>query len=186
VFAFADPFLLVVHRLQVTSNNLNEPTATSIHGLDVLALHRNKTNTSKHIPTAQQLVPHVQILNQPRFSSNNKQTSNQVTSTHSQRVKRRRTSQLCSPSRLGFYSPRSKTILRDAKMKYRIYVATQVAFPTTVQALENAVTNYNLSGDEYATETESEREDISVIDAGRVQVVSPESFCSYIHNDISI
>jgi hypothetical protein len=57
-------------------------------------------------------------------------------------------------------------------MKYRIYIATQVAFPTTTQALENAVLKYNMSGDEYAAETESERDEIPLANTGRLQVVS--------------
>jgi hypothetical protein len=66
--------------------------------------------------------------------------------------------------------------LKEAKMKYRIYIATQVAFPTTAQALENAVMKYNMSGDEYATETESDRNEVPVADTGRLQVVS---LCMY-------
>jgi hypothetical protein len=64
-------------------------------------------------------------------------------------------------------------------MKYRIYIATQVAFPTTAQALENAVMKYNMSGDEFAVETESERENIPVADTGRLQVVSTFCICAY-------
>jgi hypothetical protein len=63
-------------------------------------------------------------------------------------------------------------------MKYRIYIATKVAFPTTAQALENAVMKYNSSGDEYAAETESERDEIPVADTGRIQVVS---LSMYVH-----
>jgi hypothetical protein len=161
-----------------------ESTVRSVHGSNVLALHRAKSGTAHNIPTVQQLTPHAQILNQSLSpvslnrtaqsevsSSSNSQTSNQVQSKHTHKS-RRRSSHFQSPAKLGFYSPRSKTILRDAKMKYRIFIATQCAFPTTAQALESAVVKYSLSGEEYAAETESDREDIPIADTGRLQVVS--------------
>jgi hypothetical protein len=78
----------------------------------------------------------------------------------------------CSPARLGYYSPRSKSILREAKLKYRIYIATQVAFPTTAQSIEHAAIKYNTTCDEYAVDVDVNRAALPPIDAGRLQVVS--------------
>jgi hypothetical protein len=159
------------------------PTAASANSSNVLALHRAKAGNSQKTLTPQQLATCAQALNQnqpvtlshntPQSepSSSESWTPNQIKSKKNHQLKRR-PSQFQSPSRLGYYSPRSKSILKEAKMKYRIYIATQVAFPTTAQALEQAVSKYNLSGDEYAAETESERDEIPLFDTGRLQVVS--------------
>jgi hypothetical protein len=90
---------------------------------------------------------------------------------------RQRPVKVHSPAKLGFYSPRSKSILKDAKRGYRLFIATKVAFPTTAQAFEHGVITYNISADDYAAETGSEREDIPVPDTGRLQVVY---FCVHI------
>jgi hypothetical protein len=162
------------------------PIVTSVNGSNVLASHRAKSGNSPNTLTPQQLATYAQALNQNQLvtlshnaawsgsnssSSTPSWTPNQVQFKSVPKT-RKRCSQIQTPSSLGFYSPRSKSILKDAKMKYRIYIATQVAFPTTVQALENAVIKYNMSGDEYATDTDSERDQIPLVDAGRLQVVS--------------
>jgi hypothetical protein len=84
----------------------------------------------------------------------------------------RRSPAISTPANLGYYSPRSKSILKEAKLKYRIYIATTIAFPTTAQAIEHGAIKYNLTCDEYATDTESERGALPPIDTGRIQVVS--------------
>jgi hypothetical protein len=174
-----------------TITHANIPTVASVNRSNVLALHKAKYGNSQNTPTPQQLVTYAQTLSQNQqvasphnnthsgsSSSTESQRLNQVKSKSGHKLPKRRCSQFPSPSKLGFYSPRSKSILKEAKMKYRIYIATKIAFPTTAQALENAVIKYNLSGDEYATETESEREEIPAFDTGRLQVVS---LCAYMH-----
>jgi hypothetical protein len=174
-------------RLRITSVEVGSTGVTN-----VLALHKAKNGNTQNIPTTQQLSthmtsmtssnnhpvnvpfstshPHLQSTRTDNLSPNSSsQRSHHARLTHKSR---RRSGLESTPAQLGFYSPRSKSILRDAKMKYRIYVATETPFPTTAQSLECATKSYNMSSDEYARDTDTDREIIPAADRGRLQVVS--------------
>jgi hypothetical protein len=178
--------------------SINPALSTSNNISNVLAIHRAKGGNSQGIPLLEQLSAHRQSLNrESSMSSTDSAVHSRALISHSSEspsssesyhlrktvangtYRSRRRSMQYHTSQLGYYSPRSKSILRDAKMKYRIYIATEMPFPTTAQAFECASKKYNLSSDEYATDTETERENLPSVDRGRLQVVSFLQFEAY-------
>ena len=62
---------------------------------------------------------------------------------HSQK-RRRLTHSIGSskPNQLSFYSPTSKRILISAKLKHRLFIATQIGFPDTKVQYNTAIREY--------------------------------------------
>jgi hypothetical protein len=149
---------------------------TGMHNTSIVTNHDTSSTSSSSTASAP---ASVQQYTTPGSSADSSKSSNYHLYRSRRYQKRRHNSiQPHGPSRLGFYSPRSKSILKEAKIKYRIYIATETAFPTTAQALENALKKYGESSDEYTTstsadtETEGELRDVPDVDTGRLQVVS--------------
>jgi hypothetical protein len=156
--------LLENNILHGSSNHQEAPSSNT------LQTHTPSTSISS---TAHTQVANTQIATETRRSSS---TDSFNTRNPSKSTRMHKTGQ-SSPAKLGFYSPRSKSILKEAKLKYRIYIATNTAFPTTAQAIENAAIKYNSTCDEYAADIETDRGSLPPIDTGRLQVVR---FCMHI------
>jgi hypothetical protein len=172
------------------SGNPTNGLSNSIGASNVLHLHRSKSKQS--IPSNQRLSTHARLFSTPlhpsptnaflqSYTGSSRSSSSSSDSPLANSIRsrtlvkmRRRSNQSHSPALLGFYSPRSKSILKDAKLKYRIFIATELAFPTTTQAIDCATQKYNMTGDEYAADTETDREDVPQIDDWRAKVVSKE------------